>query len=689
MHQTSRLMKMSLLWIAFVAVMLVKSDGFFVRGPSGPLVVRLGGSLVLPCYVDEALPLKGLKVIWIKTDSNTLVHVYQDGESRPDAQYQDYYNRVNFFTDYIKNGNFSLHLKNVRAEDKGFYRCKVYTEQESDETLVQIKSVEHLLVSGSSHPISAYVGEDVTLNCSVDSHIPPEETDEVSWRKTDASITILGFEKNTIITDEQYRHRVEFFSAEISKGNFSLRLKNVRTEDKGVYMCYVSAGNFSANATVSLEQLGFSVFHILVLIFCIAASGSALLLSILWIQKNRSPNTDGAVYLLVSLAWVPNLLMFFAFLFWGVSEGFVSETIACCAHYFLRPCLLLWTAPHSECFPGNRATTMHCIVHLQYSLFTNIVYSVLFQSFWEKSLKYTETDRVFITILFGIMILICIINIIFLLAEFIRNKDGNMRALLDLVSDIGHDVLPPLQLIFLFYAFEAARRALFVIGVFPLFLTLTRYNWENACVKKLERLRSLRRAAWLSFMIVVNVIVVYSYLITLEKEKDCVGWVCVAAFLQVLWGIVVLKHSFGDLGQSEKDETRKENSGQSEKDETPKEKPDLPFRRIVYISGSVGIVLVNSIALISELILNKINGERSVEDLRKVVFSSECLFAWFVLLLIIFEPFIKKVQQHFQNSAGSNPDNSSQHVSQNHNAAELYELRPLRETEEQVAERNR
>lgn len=29
---------------------------------------------------------------------------------------------------------------------------------------------------------------------------------------------------------------------------------------------------------------------------------------------------------------------------------------------------------------------------------------------------------------------------------------------------------------------------------------------------------------------------------------DCVGWTCVAAFLQILWGIVVLKHSFEDLG---------------------------------------------------------------------------------------------------------------------------------------------
>ncbi|XP_016352085.1 uncharacterized protein LOC107696312 [Sinocyclocheilus anshuiensis] len=634
----------------FVAALFMICEGFFVKGPSGPLVVPQGSSVVLPCYVDEPLPLKGLKVIWVRTDANTLVHVFQDYESRPEAQYQDYHDRANFFTDKIKHGNFSLRLENVRAEDKGFYRCKVYTEQESDETLVQIKSVEHLMVSGSNHPVSVYVGEDVTLNCSADSHIPPEEIDEVSWRKIDRNeiIQVLVFEKNQIIpADERYRHRVDFFTAEIPKGNFSLRLKSVRTEDKGVYMCQVFAGNFSGNTTAVLEQLGFSVLHIIVLILCIAASGSALLLSVLWYLQHRSSNTTKALFLQMSIVTVPNLVMFFAFLFWGVIEGFLSETVACCAHYFLRPLLLLWAAPHSEHFPGSRETVVHCIVHLQYSLFTNVVYSVLFKSFWEKSLRYEESDRVLITILFGIMILICIVNIVFLLAELIRNKDDSMRVVLDLVSDIGHDVLPPLQLIFLFYAFGAARRALFVVGVFPLFLALTRYNWNKACVEKLQCLRLVRRAAWLSFMIAVNAIMVYSYLIALEKEKDCVGWVCVAAFLQGLWGIVVLKHSFDDL--------------------------DLPFRRVVCLIGSVAVVLVNSVALMTELIMKVVNGERAMEDLRKVVFSSECLFVSSVLLLIIFEPYIKKFLQHFQRETPHNLSNQKQ------TAAELCELNSLRD----------
>uniref|UniRef100_A0A672QT24 Ig-like domain-containing protein n=1 Tax=Sinocyclocheilus grahami TaxID=75366 RepID=A0A672QT24_SINGR len=248
---------------------------------SGPLVAPLGSSVVLPCSVDELLSVEGLEVEWRKTGSETLVHLYQDGESRAEAQQQDYHNRAHFFTEEIQHKNFSLRLDDLRAEDEGLYKCTVYSQQESGETVVQIKvdNVERLLVSGSSRSISASVGEDVTLNCSVDSHIPPEDFEEVSWKKIDEDIQVLLYQNNEAhSSNERYIDRVELFTAEIPKGNFSLRLKSIRTEDKGVYMCEVFAGGLSANATVVLEQLGFSASHIMVLILCISASGSALLL---------------------------------------------------------------------------------------------------------------------------------------------------------------------------------------------------------------------------------------------------------------------------------------------------------------------------------------------------------------------------------------------------------------------------
>ncbi|XP_065108703.1 butyrophilin subfamily 2 member A2-like [Paramisgurnus dabryanus] len=233
---------------------------FHVRG-SGPLVVPLGGSVVLPCYVETLLVMESVRVEWTRTDSDILVHLFLNGDIRPEDQHQDYHDRAHFFTEDIKHGNFSLLLKNVREEDKGVYRCKVYSNKGADKTLVKIKDVEYLIVSGSNQSISAYVGGDVTLSCSVKSPIKPEEIEEVSWKKTDKGepITVLLYQYNETLSessDDRYRDRVEFFTDEIHRGNFSLRLKRVRTEDKGVYICQVFTGELSANTTVILETLG-------------------------------------------------------------------------------------------------------------------------------------------------------------------------------------------------------------------------------------------------------------------------------------------------------------------------------------------------------------------------------------------------------------------------------------------------
>ncbi|KAG9267293.1 butyrophilin-like protein 2, partial [Astyanax mexicanus] len=233
--------------------------GLHVLGPTDPLTVRLGGSLMLPCSTETLIPLEELEVEWMRTDSESLVHLFQDGEIRPESQNQAYSGRASFFTEEIKHGNFSLLLTNITTEDAGVYNCSVYRQDESAQTSVQIK---RLTVTGG-HVISAKADEAVTLNCSVDSHIPPEEMEEVSWKKVDQDILVLMFQDGEVKTESahgSYMGRVEFFSLdEISKGNFSLRLKDLRTEDKGLYMCEVLSGEFSANATVEVQQLGLHV----------------------------------------------------------------------------------------------------------------------------------------------------------------------------------------------------------------------------------------------------------------------------------------------------------------------------------------------------------------------------------------------------------------------------------------------
>lgn len=125
---------------------------------------------------------------------------------------------------------------------------------------------ERVVVTGEDQIIFAHVGEDVVLNCMVDSHIPPEHFDEVSWKKMDKRsdvIPVLLFQNGTIFTgssDRFYKDRVEFFREQFPKGNFSMRLKNVQTADKGKYICEVHTEYSVRSATVEIGQLGKSFY---------------------------------------------------------------------------------------------------------------------------------------------------------------------------------------------------------------------------------------------------------------------------------------------------------------------------------------------------------------------------------------------------------------------------------------------
>ncbi|XP_059420831.1 uncharacterized protein LOC132155901 isoform X2 [Carassius carassius] len=912
---------MELLMLLLGTVSPLISDGLTVRGPSAPLVAPLGSSVVLLCYVDKPLPVEDLEVEWRRPDSETLVHLYQDGKSQTEVQQEDYQNRANFFTEEFQHGNFSLRLDDLRAEDEGRYTCTVHSQQESGETVVQINvDVERLLVSGSSRSISAYVGEDVTLNCSIDSNITLQDIEQVLWKKTDEDedIIVLLFQDQVVLpeaTDERYKDRVEFFTAEIPKLNFSLRLKSVRTEDKGVYMCEVFAGGLSANTTVELERLGFSVLHIVVLILCISASGSALLLCCLiycrslhkgffgqqtynhqfnlgssvvlpchvdecllknnlkveWRRKDtetlvhlyqdgesqaqqdyqnrahfftdqiqqgnfslgldklraedageyicrvysdlstvtrtaetsleprfkvkgssgnktvplggsvvlscqvdrsllekrlkvewrradsetlvhlyedgesrankqhkdyhhrarfskkkikdgnfslrldklrtedagkytctvyseedrvhsadaeiemgfavqcsrhtlvplgssvvlpsysdgplpveglkvkwRRGNTTVHLYqdgesqaqedyqdrarfftdefqsgnfslrldnlraedegeytctvyrgrrsvftaktnlvprlldpvfrLHMSLVFCPNLLMFLAFVLWGVSEGSVSETVCCCALYFLRPLLLLWAALYINTFTGKiKSLILKYSYVVEYLALSLVVYSVLVSEVWKKT--------------------------------------GWIVTIFDLVADMTFQILPTLQFILLFYTFGAGGEAgMIMVVVLPvLLMMMTNDRWIYRCYSRrgLDLSASVVRTVMLIFILVTNALMIGLYIFTLENQTDPIGWGCVMVFLQILWTVMYFTDAaYGYLRLSR------------------------DFQRFVsvYVFGSVAVVLLNSAALITELILKTVNGDRMMADLRFIVFPSECLFA--VSLLI-------------------------------------------------------
>uniref|UniRef100_A0A8C1P242 Ig-like domain-containing protein n=1 Tax=Cyprinus carpio TaxID=7962 RepID=A0A8C1P242_CYPCA len=481
-------------------------------------VYPLGGSVDLLCQIDKSLLENSLKVEWRRAE--TLVHLYEDGKSRAEEQNQEYHKRAHFLKKKIKDGNFSLRLKKLKAADEGVYRCIVYKDQDCVFSADAVLELGFIVIQ--SHHTPAPLGSSVILPiCWYADDLSSVEDLEVEWRRTDSETLVHLYQDGESRAESQqqdYQDRAHFFTDQIQRGNFSLRLDNLRAEDEGEYTCTVYSsffwnGMFSTNIHLVLKLL------------------------------------DAAFRLQMFLVFCPNVLMFLVFVLWGVSEGSLFESVSCCALYFLRPLLLLWTAPYINNFTGNIKTWIkNYSSRAEYIVFSAVFYSVLFKSAWDKSLSYTGFEGVMIIVLSVIVILFILFYIIYLLLRLTGKLSQRVITIFGVLAGISFDVLPSLQFILLFFSFGSVRGGFIIVAVLPVFTTVTNYNWDRTCGQDMGCSPAVRRSVYLTLMMLINAVLFYFYITALENEKDRVGWACVIVFLQSLWALVNFAWSFQSFG---------------------------------------------------------------------------------------------------------------------------------------------
>ncbi|XP_048827218.1 uncharacterized protein LOC125704994 isoform X2 [Brienomyrus brachyistius] len=400
----------------------VVNSGFLLHGSAGPLTARLGGAVLLPCFVDRPLPLEELEVDWRRTDSDTIVHLFQDGQSRPESQGDGYRGRAHFFSQEIFKGNFSLLLDGVRTADAGVYKCVVYTEQENHETRVEIREVERLVVTGADEPVYAHAGEDVTLSCSVDTHVNVTEL-QVEWRKTDddGDIMVLLYddgENRPGSQDGRYSGRAEFFTEEIPKGIFSMKLRKVWTEDKGEFRCEVHSDTDSANTTARIAALGYSSLHWLILGLCIAVTPVVLLTGALSVRYLRRKDKSKQALSHCSHVTVPQIMVSAAFILWGVTEGSTEEAVTCTGISLLFIPLLFNMGPYQEFSTVTWQLIIRTSLKTTFAIF---MVGVLTGSLIEFSAKYSPTpaEKAIFGGIFGGTIFMFVFFVIFRIIDIV------------------------------------------------------------------------------------------------------------------------------------------------------------------------------------------------------------------------------------------------------------------------------
>ncbi|XP_065430071.1 CD276 antigen-like [Chrysemys picta bellii] len=117
-------------------------------------------------------------------------------------------------------------------------------------------------VAGAQPSITAHYGKDITLDCTFH-HIPGVKLQRlnITWkmqRAEGAALLVHSYYGQRDLwqgQDKVYRDRTQLYREGIHKGNASLRLRAVRFQDEGSYLCYVTSELGTSSQKISLAVL--------------------------------------------------------------------------------------------------------------------------------------------------------------------------------------------------------------------------------------------------------------------------------------------------------------------------------------------------------------------------------------------------------------------------------------------------
>ncbi|XP_066577965.1 butyrophilin subfamily 1 member A1 isoform X2 [Amia ocellicauda] len=121
-----------------------------------------------------------------------------------------------------------------------------------------VSGSERFEVLGPRYPIAVHPGEDTVLPCYLSPNISAEGM-EIRWFREDHSAPVCLFWYSRYDFDKQipsYKGRAELFPEEFRKGNVSLRLKDVRGSDDGLYKCMVLSDRWDEEAHIDVVVRG-------------------------------------------------------------------------------------------------------------------------------------------------------------------------------------------------------------------------------------------------------------------------------------------------------------------------------------------------------------------------------------------------------------------------------------------------
>ncbi|XP_047423834.1 uncharacterized protein LOC124995478 [Mugil cephalus] len=218
---------------------------------------------ILPCSFQED---PEVVIQWTKlTEGLPRVHSFSKNQDQLEDQDQNFRGRTSLFKDQIPRGNASLLLTGVKSEDWGQYQCYTRTTSGIERSIINVEVKDT--------DVNCFAIGNCMLPCSFQED--PEVV--IQWTKLTAGrLRVHSFYNNQDQLEDQdqnFRGRTSLFKDQISRGDASLLLTGVKSEDRGKYQCYTRTTSGVKKSIINLNvdnnsvAFGFIIFGIVVAVF--------------------------------------------------------------------------------------------------------------------------------------------------------------------------------------------------------------------------------------------------------------------------------------------------------------------------------------------------------------------------------------------------------------------------------------
>ncbi|XP_073520697.1 HERV-H LTR-associating protein 2 isoform X1 [Phyllobates terribilis] len=206
----------------------------------GAILGEQNKNVILPCSFK---PEEEVVIHWTTRDKKN-VHSYYWTKDQLEKQDKSYSGRTSLFLKEISEGNASLQIRNLRKSDENTYKCYVGRKADHKEEEISLQV------------IGAILGEqnrEVILPCS----FKPGEEVVIHWTTRDKiNVHSYYWTKDQLEKqDKSYSGRTSLFLKEISEGNASLQIRNLRKSDENTYKCYVGTKADHKEEIISLQVI--------------------------------------------------------------------------------------------------------------------------------------------------------------------------------------------------------------------------------------------------------------------------------------------------------------------------------------------------------------------------------------------------------------------------------------------------